>query len=93
MPKKIQIQIVPTTGDIPKISGDVHIVPDDLDSFSSEEAFGAGHQTGLDDLEAFRAKIAELYENWNPPEDNEIAAQYKHDLGKVLHPGEEGGCG
>jgi len=78
---KLKIRIVKT---IPKISGDVHAVPDALEDFTPEEAYGTGHQAGLDDLETFRAKITKLYEEWQPPEDNQIAMQYKQDLAKLL---------
>ena len=68
-----------------------------LDEWGAEkvvdEAFGLGHEAGVGDLEEFRTKITKLYEDWNPPEDNEIATQYKFELGHMLGLHKEGGCG
>ena len=88
--KTLKISI---TKAMPLISGDIHPVPDDLDSFSSEEAFGVGHEAGLEDKNDLMAKITELYDNWDPAEDNETATQYKEELGKLIHPEKSGGCG
>jgi hypothetical protein len=44
--KVIKVHIDKDSGCGVKISGDMHIVPDDLESMDPEEAYGIGHEAG-----------------------------------------------
>ena len=71
---------------------DVHVVPDYLDSMSPEEAYGTGHEAGSEDEEELMSKIKDLYDQWTPEKEDELASRYKKELGDKLIPKNNGGC-
>ena len=71
---------------------DVHVVPDDFDSMTPEEAYGTGHEAGIGDKEELISKIKDLYDRWAPEEGDELASRYKKELGDIIMPKSSGGC-